>query len=354
MQDNDRPRVREIVRRAFPVLVRSSFGFGSHTLVYEEAERVCGGIVLKMFPLPSGRTGGLVSWIFVDPASHGQGIGTQLLDEGLALLEANGCTHLFANIAGDNTASSRLFASRGFRELSAGALFDTYGLGALGIIGKTQHLFDTGYALWRRPPQPRPQRPSLQLLSTFVLHIPVALLYLMRSVRLSGLEPVMVYRLSAVIGGLILLRLAATWGAARIAGVNLRYRMWESGIPLGMLVSAGFGVIFPVPGSLYPREPDWSFRAYSRVLALASVAGILAVAAAGGIAAFGMQMVEAPAAVGWLVWVRRASVALLVVDGVLPIYPFDAYAANRVRQYSTPAWVILAAFSISAALLIAV
>ncbi|MFP4642771.1 MAG: N-acetyltransferase family protein [Spirochaetales bacterium] len=354
MQDKDRPRVREIVRNVFPVLVRSSFGFGSQTLVYESDGRVRGGIVLKFFPLPSGSTGGLVSWIFVDPGDQGSGIGKRLLTEGLSALEANGCTHLFADIAGDNTALSRLFASEGFREISAGALFDTYGIGALGVIANTQHLFDVGHALWRKPPQSRPPRPGMQLVSTLALHIPIALLYLIRSLRVENLEAVMVYRLSGVLALLILLRLAATWITARVAGVRLRYRMWERGMPLGMLVAAGFGVIFPIPGSLYPREPGWSFEKYARVLALASVAGVAAVAATGGLAAVLMRLADSPAAVGWLVWVRRSAVALLVVDAVLPVYPFDAYAANRVRRYSVPAWVLLAAFSIAAAMLIAV
>lgn len=357
MNDDDRPAVRGIVRRAFPTLIRSSFGFGSHTLVHEADGLVTGGIVLRFFHLPSGRKAGLVSWIFVDPVTQGQGTGTELLREGCSVLEANGCEELFANIAGDNMASSRLFAAQGFGQLSAGALFDTYGLGAFPVAANTQHAFDPGYCLWRRPAQSAPARPVLQLFSTLVLHIPVVLLYLLRVLGGGNFDSGMVYRLSAVLAGFIVLRQFSTWLVARTAGLRLRYRMWESGFTFSFLVAPAFGVIMPMPGGLYPRPADRSSRNLTRTLAAASAAGLVSIAAVGVIASLAMAGDAGsldPVAVAWLVWVRRVAVAFLVVDGILPIYPFDAFAAARIRRWSVPAWVITAALSLSAALYMAV
>ncbi len=353
MNDNDRPLVRTIVRRAFPVLVRSSFTFGSHTLVFDDGA-IRGGVVVRMFRLPSGRRAGLVAWIFVDPEAQGRGIGGDLLDAALELFEANGCEEIFANISGDNTDSSRRFAARGFDELSAGALFATYGLGALSVIVHAKHVFDVGYCLWRRPPQRGQSRPKLQLLSTVILHLPIAALVVARTANLQYFDPIIAYRLTGVIALFAVMRTAVTWSAARIAGLRLRYRMWESGFALAAVAAAVFGVIMPIPGSLYPRERDWSFRAVRHVLALISIAGLISSAVLGAAATLIMELGAPVGAIPWLVWARRVAVSFLLVDGVLPVFPFEAYAANRIRRWSTPAWVVTAACSLSAALLIAV
>ncbi len=354
MNDDDRPAVRAVVRRAFPALVRSSFTFGSHALVFDEGA-IRGGVVVKMFRLPSGRRGGLVAWIFVDPEAQGRGIGGELLDAALELLEANGCEEIFANISGDNTDSSRRFSARGFDELSAGALFTTYGIGALSVIVHAKHLFDVGYCLWRRPAQRQPPRPRLQLLSSAILHLPIAALMILRTTNIQYFDPIIVYRLTGTVTLFLLMRTIVSWTVARIAGVRLRYRMWESGFVLAAVVSVAFGVLMPIPGSLYPRERDWSFQNVAHVLGVISIAGLIASAALGATAAVIMELGAPPVeALPWLVWTRRVAVSFLLVDGVLPVFPFEAYAANRIRRWCTPAWIVTAACSLGAALLIAV
>ncbi|MFW5994956.1 MAG: N-acetyltransferase family protein, partial [Spirochaetia bacterium] len=298
----------------------------------------------------------------VDPPAQGQGIGAALLREGCSVLFANGCEELFATIAGDNVRSSHLFAAEGFGELSAGALFDTYGIGALFVAAHAQHVFDPGYCLWRRPPTAARARPSLQFVSTLVLHIPVVVLYLLRVLGVEHFEAVMAYRLSAVLSGLIALRLFSTWAVARLRGLRTRYRMWGSGFTFSLLVAPAFGAIMPMPGGLYPypratRSGPTSSRDHRRTLAAASAAGLLSTALAGVLATLIMSGNPSgldPVAVAWLVWVRRVVVAFLVVDGILPMYPFDAYAAARIRRWSVPAWVITAALTLSAVLFIAV
>lgn len=357
MRDEDRPAVRAVVRRAFPVLLRSSFGFASHTIVAERPAQdgkrtIAGGAVLKLFSLPSGRRAGVVSWIFVDPEYQRLGCGDKLVESGLSFLEAQGCVEVFASIAADNTSSSRLFHARGFSPLTPGELFDSYGLGAFRVIGHTQHVFNTGYSLWRRPPQQSVPRPVLQFLTTLVLHLPVVVLYLLRQTTLRGFDAAMAYRLGAVVAGFIALRTGVSWISARAAGISLRYRMWESGFPLGALVAVAFGVLMPVPGSLYPKERGWIYGEWARTLAGVSAVGLVVTSAAGLIAVFLSGSGVSAAFLAWLIWVRRVSVAFLLVDGVLPIFPFDAYAANRIRRFSLPLWVVCAALSLSVSIYI--
>lgn len=354
MNDEDRQLVRAIVRRAFPVPVRFSFTFGSHALVFDDGV-IRGGVVVKMFRLPSGRRAGLVAWIFVDPAAQGRGIGGALLDAALELLESNGCEEVFASISGDNTDSSRRFSARGFDELSAGALFTTYRIGALSVVVHAKHLFDVGYCLWRRPAQRQQPRPRMQLLSSAILHLPIAALIILRTSNIQYFDPIIVYRLTGTIALFLLVRTVVSWTVARIAGIRLRYRMWESGFVLAAVAAVAFGVLMPIPGSLYPRERNWSFRDVAHVLGLISIAGLISSAVLGASATAIMELGAPPVGtLPWLVWMRRVAVSFIVVDGVLPVFPFEVYAANRIRRWSTPTWIVTAAFSLSAALLIAI
>lgn len=89
--------------------------------------------------------------IYVDEGCRGSGVGGSLLDELLRELERSGHVNAFAGVALPNLPSTRLFESRGFRQV---ATYESVGF-------KLGHWHDVGW--WQRqlrsaavpPPEPR-------------------------------------------------------------------------------------------------------------------------------------------------------------------------------------------------------
>jgi ribosomal protein S18 acetylase RimI-like enzyme len=77
---------------------------------------------------------GYVYYVAVAAADRGQGIGGRLLDDAVARFRAAGAVIVYGAVEEDNTASVRLFRSRGFREVERRELgYQEGGLGAWGL-----------------------------------------------------------------------------------------------------------------------------------------------------------------------------------------------------------------------------
>ena len=48
--------------------------------------------------------------------------------------------------------------------------------------------------------------------------------------------------------------------AARLQGLSVRHRAWESAFPLSIAITLALGVFLPVPGSTYPCQGTWRYR----------------------------------------------------------------------------------------------
>jgi GNAT superfamily N-acetyltransferase len=358
MRPEEKRAVRRIAWRAFPWTARIFFSWSPHVLVAEtvsgpddeEPPRLIGGTVLKLFQLPQKaqeqRKGGLVSWIFVDPDAQGLGAGQALTEGAIAFFQEQGCAEMFACVEGYNTSSSKLFSTRGFERLSPGAQFVRYGLwGTLLVWVHTFHYIDIGHFLWARPADPTPERPVLQWWGTLLGNILIGYLALGRLAAFRY-RPEWLVALPLTVLVLLGARFGAMWLTARHREVTLHYRPWESGFPLGIVLSLAFGAFYPSPGSLYPPGNDWRYRDWLPDLGPMALSGASAVLTLTLLTA-GTIAVGGPAE--WVVWLVPANVltrSLLTLEILLPFFPLESYNGRRVWEWNRMAWVVLAALSL--------
>jgi GNAT superfamily N-acetyltransferase len=275
MLAEEKKTVTAVMRRAFSPIQQLFFAWKGRTLVAERDGQILGATVLNTFSLSGGRKGGIVLWIFTDPAVHGQGAGQALAEGAIAFFEAEGCTDMFACVEGYNASSSKLWATRGFGILSPGAQFRRYGLGALPMWWHTFHFIDLGHFLWARPPVNWPDSLMLQWWVTLLLNAVLMGLALWQQNGFRALAPL--YWLLAPLWVLIFFgaRTLAMQAAAKAQGLTLRYRAWESGFPLGLVIALAAGGFYPVPGSFYPTTDHWRYREWAPKLGPIALAGLL-------------------------------------------------------------------------------
>jgi GNAT superfamily N-acetyltransferase len=363
MRPEEKRAVRRIAWRAFPWTARIFMSLSPHVLVAETItgpddegpSRLMGGVVLELFQLPQKAKarpadeqlkGGLVSWLFVDPDAQGLGAGQALVEGAIAFFQEQGCAEVFSCVEGYNTSSSRLFSTRGFERLSPGVQFARYGLwGTILVWLHTFHYIDIGHFLWARPADPAPGRPVLQWWGTLLGNIIIGYLALGRLAAFRY-RPEWLVALPLTVLILLGVRFGAMWLAARHRGVTLRYRAWESGFPLGVVLALAFGAFYPSPGSLYPPGDDWRYRDWLPDLGPIALAGASTV--------LGLTLLTAGAvALGgpaeWVIWLVPATVltrSLLTLEILLPFFPLECYNGRRVWEWNRMAWVVLAALAV--------
>jgi hypothetical protein len=314
------------------------FSWSRHVLVAEHEDRIVGGVVLKLFPMPGGRRGGLVSWIFTDPAVHGLGAGQRLTEAAIAFFEENGCDELVACVEGFNTSSSKLFATRGFSILSPGEQFRRWGLGTFGVWWHTFHLIDIGHFMWVRPGAERRDNPAAQWWGTVLVNSIIALLGLLRG----AVQP-MTFLVVPLLFILFLgLRSLAMRLAARARGLRVRYRTWESGFALNTALATLTGSLLPVLGSYYPDQEEWTYRKRLPDLGVMALAGALTVLVI-ALAMWGLQRyANLPEAhLTWLGPARWISANMALFDIATPFFPFVSYNGRRIWDWKRPLWFIM-------------
>ncbi|MFO7916698.1 MAG: GNAT family N-acetyltransferase, partial [Anaerolineae bacterium] len=220
------------MRRAFPLPADLFFSWSGQVLVAEQEEVLLGGIVLKTFPLPGGRRGGLVKWIFADPNARGLGAGQALVEEGFSHLDAQGCDEIFACVEGNNSSSAKLFATRSFSILSPGEQFRRYGLRMFLVWLRAFHFCDIGHFLWVRPPEKGPDSPMLQWWGGLLFNLLFGWLALWRQQGFGVFDSVAFGALPAALLLLFGARHLTMLPAAAVQNLRLRYRVWESAFPV--------------------------------------------------------------------------------------------------------------------------
>ncbi|MCG8479860.1 MAG: GNAT family N-acetyltransferase, partial [Spirochaetales bacterium] len=170
MRDGETKSVREVMKNAFPFLMRFFFSVTKETFVAEKDGALAGGVVTKTFRINREKKGGLVAFIFTNDRARGLGLGQKLLDHALAYFEEQGCDEMFAAVEGTNTSSSKMFLTRGFALASGGRLIKTYGFNIFRILGHTFHTFDIGHFLWIKPLADYRERPAAQWVVNILLN----------------------------------------------------------------------------------------------------------------------------------------------------------------------------------------
>ena len=342
MREDEKGAVRALAGRAFPL--GNFFSPPPHTLVAERSGRLVGAVVPELFVLPDKQRGGVIVWLMTAPEARGCGVGGRLVQTTLGFFEKHGCREVFACVEGFNTSSGRLFAARGFMILSPGEQFRRYGLsGTLALWFKTHRLADVGNFLWARPAATEPDSPVLQWwVGAFVS----ALIFWLAVWRGGWIEELMP---STLLGGAVVivtlygLRQVAMVLTARLQGVPVRHRTWESGFILSAAVAAILGLFFPVPGSVYPRGNAWRYRELVPKLGLTASAGALVVLVFAWAAWTLLRFGEPPPEIATgLRAAYAAGLSLTVLDVLVPFFPFVSFNGRRVWDWNRPLWGALA------------
>ncbi len=257
MEKREKKQVAALMRKSFPLIQQLFFSFTPKVWVAEKEGTLIGGIVLKSFTLTKKKKIGLLYWGFVHPEARREGIGRLLYDTGIHVLEQEGCTDILGCIEGHNTPSSNLLADRGFEILSPGSQFKRFGLHTFLLWIRIFHFLDIGHLLWARPAESHKEHPALQwwgtLLVSFLL-VSFSLLCLPDSSH--G-----VFSLFLALLALFGVRYLAMKGTAHVLGRKVRFRAWESGFPLFLILSLFLpGILYPVPGGLYPEKTKWNYN----------------------------------------------------------------------------------------------
>ncbi|MBE0447374.1 MAG: GNAT family N-acetyltransferase [Actinobacteria bacterium] len=344
MQEEEKPGVHAIMRRSFPLIARLFFTWTPNVLVAERDGQLLGATMLKLFPLPGGQKGGLVSGIFTDPSARGQGAGQKLTEAALKFFDEQGCDEVIAAVEGYNTSSSKLFATRGFSILSPGEQFRRYGLKTFIVWARIFHYLDIGHFVWARPGAKRPGSSALQLWGTILTNIAIALLALWQwhGAGFFSDVPISFLAVPLVVTLFLGTRTLGMALAARSQGLAVRYRAWESGFVLSIAIAL-LGGYFPMPGGVYPASDKWRYRDLLPKLAIMALAGILPVLTLTWIVwALRQFGILPPGITPWIDIAIMIGLPLALFDTVLPFFPFVSFNGRRLWDWNRAVWAVLA------------
>jgi GNAT superfamily N-acetyltransferase len=347
MRDDEKRAARVLAGRAFPPLGGVFFSPPPNTLVAEQDGQLVGAVVLKTFVLPDGRRGGVVMWLMTDPRARGLGVGQRLVEKALRFFEERSCQEVFACVGSFNTSSSNLFAAQGLTILSPGEQLRRYGFFGMLTLWLRTHRFggdDLGHFLWTHLGTAQPDSSRLQWWGGALASALIFLLAGWRGGWLGEADPTSVLSAIGAVLALLGLREAAMRLTAHLEGLSVRYRAWESAFVLSLGVALMFGVFFPIPGSVYPRDSGWRYRDLIPKLgpiAFAGASTILVLTwAIWEILHLGVIL---PGAITTsLRAVHKAGLSLALVEVLLPFPPFVSFGGKRVWDWNRPVWSVLA------------
>lgn len=346
MEEEDKDQVITAMRRSFSVIARCFFSFSPNVLVGERNGEILGAVVLKTFKISANTKGGLIAWIFTVPEARGLGLGQALTEAGIEFFESVGCQEIFAAVEGYNSSSRKLFASRGFGIISPGRQFSRYGLKTLRLWLQTFHLVDVGHFLWMKPAPVKKDNPTLQLGGTIIV---TSLIWLLILWRTSGkLNPLswLAFSLATIV--LFGIRYLGMWLAGKHQGLQVRYRAWESGFPVSIIVALLMGGPYLVPGGLYPLGNDWRYRDLFPQLSMMSLSGILSLLMMTTLTAISLNYNLIPRELTiWFNALLNVGLPLLFFDTCLPFFPFSCFNGRRVWEWNKLVWLILSLVVVS-------
>jgi GNAT superfamily N-acetyltransferase len=344
----EKPAVQAVFRQAFPLLQRPFFTWSDHVLVAEYGGAVVGAVILEFYPLPEQRKGGYVAWLFTAPQVRGLGAGQRLVEAALAFFDEQGCAEASALVEGYNTSSMKQFATRGFGLLSPGQQVQRYGWWLPVVWVKTFHMFDIGHYLWARPAAAAPDSPLMQWLGMLAANILAAWLALWGRGGFSRFDPAAFIAVPLLLALFFGLRTLLMQAAGRAQGLKLRYRAWESAVPLSFLISLIFRYFFTVPGGLYPHAPTYRYRTDAPKLGRAALAGIAPTLLLGWAAWAGLNIGSPqPAAAAWLEYALLIAQPLALFDTVMAFFPFVSFNGRRVWDWNRLVWLALSAAALA-------
>lgn len=349
--------MKALARRCFNPIGWLFFSLGKQTFVAEHDGAIVAGVCLGTPRLPGGRVAGHIKWIFSAPEARGMGAAQALVDRAGEWFTEQRCTTWFAQVEGYNVSSSKLFATRGYERVRFADQVRRWGVGLPLVWFGIGHGMDLGHYLWVRDASAGTESAaagSSASSATAWLGMLVAntLIGYLVYLRWGGLAPFAdLHRLWYVPVTMLVLigvRSLSMYAAAAAVRLPVEYRGWDTGAVLSLVITAVFGGILPVPGSLYPRSDDYSYcRELSRLgpIAFAGVVSVLIV--------------------GWAIWAVQSYVGLsprvdellttgllfarylAIFDALAVFFPLASYNGRRVLDWLLPAWLLPAAGTVA-------
>ena len=348
MRLEEKKAVHHMMARSFPLVQRWFFSFTPHVLVAEQNGQLLGAVVLKLLPLSKDHKDGLIYWVFTAPEARGMQIGQRLIEAGIAFLEKQGCERILADVEGYNTSSSKLFSTRGFSILSPGEQFHRYGIwGTLALWVKIFHYIDIGHFVWSRPAAKSADSPALQWWGTIFATI---LIFWLAIWRENAFGEVTLMALPATLTAVIVffgMRYLAMRLIARRYKLSVRYRAWESGFPLSLLLALAAGWLAPMPGTIYPTSNNWRYRDLVPKLGPIALVGTLpALALTYGLWALSHFTVLSLDVKTWVDTCLLIGRPLVLFDTVMIFFPFVSFNGRRIWDWNRVVWGVLAAAAV--------
>ncbi|NTU76106.1 MAG: GNAT family N-acetyltransferase, partial [Anaerolineaceae bacterium] len=332
-----------VMRRAFPPLQTLFFSWGAQNLVAEMGGKIVGAIVLKEIEVGDNRKAGFVSWVFTDPDVRGSGAGQALLDAAIKIFDRDGCSSVMACVEGFNTSSSKLFASRECEILSPLQQARLFGIHFPVVWIKMFHIMDIGHFVWARPVPAQTVSSFASWIFSLLANILVMLLVSYGANGYLPLAGFAYYQIPLAVLITFGLRSGAMLLAARMQGLKVVFRPWESGFPLSFLIAAIFFSFFPMPGSFYPKSHQWTSRDALPLLAKTALAGIVSVLLlCWGLLMFLRNADYSPELGGFLTLLLSTASPLLLFDTLCAFFPFASFNGRRVWDWNKWVWLVVA------------
>jgi GNAT superfamily N-acetyltransferase len=343
MRLEEKKVVHNIMSRSFTLVERLFFSFTPYVLVAEQNGQLLGATVLKLIPLPGNRKGGLIYWIFTAPEARGMGTGQKLIEAALHFFEDKECDEIMACVEGFNTSSSKLFSTRGFSILSPGQQFRRHSIGILPLWVRIFHYIDIGHFLWVRPGTKQPDNPALQWWGNVFMNALVLLLMLWRKTGFRDVNLTAFIAVPMMCVFFFGVRELAMRLTAKGYGLSVRYRAWESGFPLSLVIALVFGGWVPVPGSVYPTKNGWRYRDLIPKLGPIAFAGALSVLLfTWGAWALLHFSVLPPETKTWINIAMIIGKSFVIFDIALIFFPFVSFNGRRIWDWNRVVWGVLA------------
>ncbi|KMQ49504.1 hypothetical protein CHISP_3579 [Chitinispirillum alkaliphilum] len=336
MRVDEKKATRKVLFRSFGLFEGSFAIFTPHTFIALKDDKIVGGVILDTFTLPDRRKVGKVAWIFTDPQARGLKLGQQLTEKALEFFREQGCDELIAAVEGNNTSSSKLFATRGFDIISAGAQFRRYGVWTFLMWFKIFHYMTPGFFLWTRPEVKKPDSPTLQWTTTLILNlIIISLIHVLTNLNDLALSLLFSLSFTFLFGA----RQIAMQITAGILKYKVKFRMFESGFPLSFLIAILLRGYFPVLGNVYPAKKIWKYSENIPSLGKIALSGIAAVflPVSGAWAYAQLSGVQNR----FIHTFVNIGIFFLIFDLLFFFFPFSGFNGKRLWDWNRILWALL-------------
>lgn len=343
VDENQTKILRPLMRQGFGVFGNlMAFDVGKHTLIAKQGETLLGAIVCGEIKHGKDKKKGIVKYIMTDPKAQGLGVASELMDEAMNWFESQGHDEIVACVEGYNTASSQLFLKRGFKLRSFFWQFKKYRLKLPWIWLQGNHGLDLGHFWWtKRLKKEDVPASSYKSSKAFLSHLLLSFffpaLFMLRSTDIDGWT--ILWQAPLVVMSIFAFRFLPMILYSWWIKYPVRYRGWDNGHLLALLITGVFGGMFLSFGGLYPRKEGWREDQERPSLAKMHLWGLLGMhlLAFISILLYAFASVEIPWR-GFVNVLLTYSVFMTLFDTLFAFFPVNSMAGGRLRVYHPKVW----------------